>query len=193
MARTVDTSKIDKVREAAMKLIVEKGYGGATISEIARLAGVSDGYLYRHYESKRELVQDLYRSNIQILHDEMENILGRVGSISEFFREYINFLYTVTISDPKLFWFCHMLLYDYSFSLPIHPIERIVRISKNVLEKGRSTGEISSKRDPEEVFSVMIGVPVKFLDTRMRHFFWQREITVDDVEKVADICIKALS
>jgi len=39
----------------------------------------------------------------------------------------------------------------------------------------------------------MIGVPLKFLDTRMRNFFWQREIASDDVEKIADICIKALS
>jgi len=30
MAREVDTSKINRVKVAAMKLIVEKGYGGAT-------------------------------------------------------------------------------------------------------------------------------------------------------------------
>jgi len=157
------------------------------------MAGVSDGYLYRHYKSKMELVQDLYRSNIEILHGEMDNILERVGAIRDFFIEYIDFLYTASISDPNLFRFCHMLIYDYSFSLPIHPIERIVEISKKVLKKGLSTGEISNKRDPEEVFSVMIGVPLKFLDTRMRNFFWQREIASDDVEKIADICIKALS
>jgi len=90
---------------AAMKLIVEKGYGGATISEIARMAGVSDGYLYRHYKSKMELVQDLYRSNIEILHGEMDNILERVGAIRDFFIEYIDFLYTASISDPNLFRF----------------------------------------------------------------------------------------
>ena len=52
--RETDLEKLEEVKLVALKMIVEKGYHGATISLIAKKAGVSDGYLYRHYANKNE-------------------------------------------------------------------------------------------------------------------------------------------
>ena len=51
MARQIDETKMHRIKEAAVQLVVENGYGGASILMIARKAGVAEGYLYRFYAS----------------------------------------------------------------------------------------------------------------------------------------------
>ncbi len=60
MVKPTDLYKLHQVKEAAIRVIVERGYFGATIAQISKEAGVSDGYLYRHYTGKAELVKELY-------------------------------------------------------------------------------------------------------------------------------------
>lgn len=45
----------DRIVAAARRLFAERGYRGATTSEIARAAGVAEGTIYRHFKDKKEL------------------------------------------------------------------------------------------------------------------------------------------
>ncbi len=74
MARQLDTSKMERINEAAMQLIVDKGYGNASISQIAKMAGVADGYLYRFHKSKEDMVNALLYEKIGSLIEEMERL-----------------------------------------------------------------------------------------------------------------------
>ena len=56
MARIIDTEKIERLKEATMKLVVEHGYGGASAALIAKEAKVAAGYFYMHYSGKYEMV-----------------------------------------------------------------------------------------------------------------------------------------
>ncbi len=42
--------------DAAMKVVLDKGYAGTRVSEIAREANVTSGAIYNHFESKTELL-----------------------------------------------------------------------------------------------------------------------------------------
>lgn len=50
------TPKQEKVIEAAIKLIAEKGYHNTSTSEIAKEAGVAEGTIFRHYQTKKDLL-----------------------------------------------------------------------------------------------------------------------------------------
>jgi len=57
-------SKIDKREEilkAALQLIAEHGFHGAPMAMIADKAGVGAGTIYRYFENKDVLINDLYR------------------------------------------------------------------------------------------------------------------------------------
>jgi len=54
MPRLVDETKMHRIKDAAIELIVKNGYGGASISSIAKKAGVAEGYLYRYYNGKQD-------------------------------------------------------------------------------------------------------------------------------------------
>ena len=81
----------DKIKLAAMRLFVQKGYGSTSVHEISDLAGISIGLLYRQYKTKEELFNDL-----------VEYSLTRINNIIDFFekdelpRELVNqFVYEV--------------------------------------------------------------------------------------------------
>ncbi len=46
----------EKIFDAALKVFSEKGYNGATTSEIAREAGVAEGTIFRYFPTKKELL-----------------------------------------------------------------------------------------------------------------------------------------
>jgi AcrR family transcriptional regulator len=47
-----------RIVQAALRVFAEKGFGAATIGEIATAAGVSTGNIYRYYEGKGALFDD---------------------------------------------------------------------------------------------------------------------------------------
>jgi AcrR family transcriptional regulator len=51
----------ERLLDAAARIFELRGYEGATVSEIAREAGVTSGAIYAHYASKAELLVDSLR------------------------------------------------------------------------------------------------------------------------------------
>src|SRR3954454_10690130 len=64
-ARTNATRQ--KLFDASMELIGERGAAGVTVDEIAAAAGVSKGTVYYNFGSKSELIAQLLRHGVDIL------------------------------------------------------------------------------------------------------------------------------
>lgn len=47
---------------AALELFATRGYHDTTTAQIAKKAGVAEGTIYRHFASKQQLVNELYRA-----------------------------------------------------------------------------------------------------------------------------------
>lgn len=89
-----------KVFEASMQLIGERGPAEVTIDEIAAAAGVSKGTVYYNFSSKSELVAQLLEYGVEILEARLtpnlqlsalaalEEVLGKT---LDFFSEYPSF------------------------------------------------------------------------------------------------------
>ncbi len=54
-------SAIERIKDAALRLVVERGVGATTIRDLAQMAGVAEGALYRHYATKEDLIRELFR------------------------------------------------------------------------------------------------------------------------------------
>lgn len=71
-ARTSRLSKSAATRrrviEAAARVLVEQGYAGTRLSDIATEAGLQAGSLYYYFESKENLVEEVLRYGVQFTH-----------------------------------------------------------------------------------------------------------------------------
>ncbi|WP_075743426.1 MULTISPECIES: TetR/AcrR family transcriptional regulator [Actinoalloteichus] len=48
-------ASLEKVQAAAVSLFARRGFAATSMRDIARVAGISTGLIYRHYETKEEL------------------------------------------------------------------------------------------------------------------------------------------
>lgn len=62
--------------DAAVRVIGEKGYSGATVDEIVEVAGVSKGIAYYHFKSKAEIAASVLEDGIGQLIEEFDRIVS---------------------------------------------------------------------------------------------------------------------
>lgn len=72
-----DSAKRRQVLDGARKVFLADGFDGASMNEIARVAGVSKGTLYVYFDSKEELFAALIREEKR---GQAEQLCGFVGS-----------------------------------------------------------------------------------------------------------------
>lgn len=58
--RLKDDRKKDSIKQAVIKLILQEGFHGASVSKIAREAGVSPATVYIYYENKDVMLYNIY-------------------------------------------------------------------------------------------------------------------------------------
>jgi AcrR family transcriptional regulator len=99
-ARTNATKQ--KLFEASMELIGERGAAGVTVDEIAAAAGVSKGTVYYNFGSKSDLIAQLLRHGVDILEARLLSVQGEtadslagmdamIGQAMDFMAEYPSF------------------------------------------------------------------------------------------------------
>ena len=62
-----EATRIERLYEAAIELIGERGYAGTTVDEIVARAGVAKGTVYYHFKGKADLVSALLEDGLQRL------------------------------------------------------------------------------------------------------------------------------
>ncbi|RLD75756.1 MAG: hypothetical protein DRJ10_14705 [Bacteroidetes bacterium] len=192
MTRHKDLDKLESVQCAAIKVIVEKGYHGATISQIAKEANVSDGYLYRHYANKAELVQVLFVENMNMYHELVFDSLNTSENISGVLRSSFNFLVDTINEAPEVIAFIFMIDHDHSFDFPDIVRKNFEKIGQMIWAKGIQTAEINNKRTIEEVLAITFGLPVKMLEMRRKNIISDKALNEQDIDSMVEICLNAL-
>ena len=59
--RTKDFDKQQRIKEAMVQLILREGIDGASVSKIAREAGVSPATIYVYYDSKEDMLSEVFQ------------------------------------------------------------------------------------------------------------------------------------
>jgi Transcriptional regulator len=192
MARLIDETKIERIKEATMQMVVAKGFGNASISEIAKKAGVAEGYLYSFYKGKTDLVESLLHYHINELSDKLEGLLNSELSIEELFQQFVSAIFNNAKENPVRTKFLYVLMNDYNFTIQESHRERIYDLCHRVKTKGIQSGEIRADIDEEEIYLIGVTYPIQFINLRFKNFFNRSEIGAAEIEKVLRICKNSL-
>ena len=192
MARTIDNTKLEGIKLNAIKLIVEKGYGGASISSIAKKAKVAEGYLYRFYKSKEELVSDLLNSKISEIIDNLEESIQKSSSFSEIIELLVKIIFRMAEKSSNDIKFLYVMMNDYSFTISSKVKERIATLCKELMDKGKFLGQVDQLISEEEMYIFLVIYPIQFINLRIKKFFGNSNWTNEDVDRLIGICNKSL-
>ena len=192
MARNIDETKISRIKDLTLKMVVQKGYSGATISEIANGAGVAEGYLYRHYKGKNELVNDLLYQGLRMITDKIEALLEKQNSANDILENCIKNIFELAMTKPEWIKFLFVLMHDYNFSIQESQHEQIKNLCLIIKERGEKSGEFHKKITVEEIYLMAVVYPMEFINLRFKCFFNESEIGKKEIKNAIQVCLKSL-
>lgn len=193
MAKSIDLSKLERIKEATVELIVSHGYNSASVSLIAKRAEVADGYLYRFYSSKYELVSDIFKSKVEQLADVLDDLYANKDTVREVVYEFVAHIINRAKEFPIQTKFLFMLIHDYTFEIDKGVALRLKDTFEKLVSKGQQNGEINANVTPEDLYVIIIGQTLLYIDSRYRKHFGNEVLEQDMAEKVANVCLRAIN
>lgn len=177
-----------------MDLIVRNGYNGITIAAIASEAQVSAGYLYRHFKGKDELISYLVIENFETLQNTINALLEESNDITTVIRYYFGALFEIASSSPTKARFISILYRDSLFRREVggKTILKIPEIAKRVQQKGQQTEEINSQITVPEIMLFLLNLPIDYISQRLEEGPAMKPFTVQEIDRLAGMCMRAL-
>ncbi|MDR2861552.1 MAG: TetR/AcrR family transcriptional regulator [Syntrophobacterales bacterium] len=93
-------SKKSDIEYEAMRLFAQNGFAGTTIKEIAKLAKVTEGAIYRHYSSKEEMALSLFSRELDKIKFRLLDSMDAGENPAARLRAIIKSIYTAYLDDP---------------------------------------------------------------------------------------------
>lgn len=164
MARITDNSKIERLKESTMKLVVEKGYGGASAALISKDAKVASGYFYMHYASKYKMVNSiLHEVYLEIL-DKVEELVKQGSSFEETVEKIVRHFIDIANNEPVKIKFLYVLTNDYSFVLDEEMRGNMYRIINRLCELGKKTGKLDTKLTEDDIYLILVITILQYIN-----------------------------
>ena len=105
-------NKKGEIVAATVRLVAQKGVNGTSIRQIAKLAGVTEGAIYRHFTSKEDLCQQAYCHFVAEMLAAKEQITESKESIRTKFHEWVKVSYEYFDRFPDAFTYVVLIPHD---------------------------------------------------------------------------------
>lgn len=103
--RVKDENKQQRIKEAMVSLILREGIDGASISKIAREAGVSAATIYVYYENKEEMLTEIFREYAHQPYQYIQQCIRPEMTGSELIETMVRSCYTFSTEHEEIFSF----------------------------------------------------------------------------------------
>ncbi|HVW09790.1 MAG TPA: TetR/AcrR family transcriptional regulator [Bryobacteraceae bacterium] len=185
MARTPSATAHQKVLDAAIQLIEERGIDGASMDAIAQLAGVSKATVYKHWKDKEALSLDVLSSLVE------QPPEFDTGSLRQDLIDYLNYLFRFERPErlmkiwPRIIGHAAMNP-NFGLALQRHAFQPRREQVARILARGASRGEFPPEVDANFAMDLLIG-PI------MHRKFAGNLMSEDFPERVVDVILKGLT
>ncbi len=98
----INESTEERIKSAAVKVFMEKGYDGTTTRDIAREAGLNSALMNYYFRSKEKLFACVFADMCHLFFQGLAEILNKPMSLKEKIMEMIDHDYTMFKKHPAL-------------------------------------------------------------------------------------------
>ena len=158
----------DAILDAAQRVFVARGYHAASISEIARAADISDGLIYRYYDSKRRLLDAVLAAFFDRILAVLEPAIAAERGFAAKLRALIKAHLAIMLADPGL---CRLFIAEvrgaseFSKSEAQRMSQRYSEVFLRVIRAADAGGELRTGIDPALLRDLVFG--------GVEHFAWR--------------------
>lgn len=181
------TEKKQAIFESLLDLIGEHGFHGAPMSQVARNAGVAAGTIYHYFESKEQLISQLYHYNRNRIAEVVGQALDGDGVHKEkFFRLWVE-MYRFYTRHPNVLTFFEQFI-NSPFNTGKYP-----RHDRGPLYDFFADGIREHVFQPIEPEILMVLVFGSINATAKIHVYGELPINRQQIEEIAAMMWRAIS
>jgi AcrR family transcriptional regulator len=145
----------ERLLEAATQ-IVRAGGPQASLEAVARQAGVGIGTLYRHFPTREELFEAVYRHEVDHL-VELSEELAQGGDPVEALRKWLHAHVRLVAAKKGMIQGLQLVAHG-SPDLKAYSFERLTGAIRLLLDRAVAAGEVRSDVSPEDLLRTLIGI-----------------------------------
>lgn len=112
MSKPKDDLKIESIRNACICIVLQTGFNGLRMADVAKEAGIATGTLYIYYPDKKSLVIDAFRKTKQEIAEALFRFTPEGNDFSSVFRSWWFNYFHFAISEPDKVLFAEQFLYS---------------------------------------------------------------------------------
>ncbi|MEW6642864.1 MAG: TetR/AcrR family transcriptional regulator [Pseudomonadota bacterium] len=152
--------RYDAILDAAKRAFAEKGFEGASIADIARIAKISDGLVYRYFRNKRDLLYGVLNKFYERILVDLETQVFKHDRFPSRLEALIKRHIEVFVSDTDL---CRLFIAevrvatDYEGSAIQDLNRRYTSVLIRIVKEAVKTGEVRANVNPRLLRDVLFG------------------------------------
>ena len=181
--RPAKKQRLDTIVASAQKVFCASGFEKGSIENIAKIAGIAEGTIYRYFDSKRSLLYEVVRRHYDILFDEIQKTLPSIESPSNRLRYLIHRTLLTILDDRgmcRLRVLCRNLEANERPSLAQDQNRRMADMMTHEIKAGMRDGSFRSDTSPS-IVCYMIGGALEL--TEYSYMQTGKAINVDETTK----------
>jgi AcrR family transcriptional regulator len=162
----------NRILNEALKIFSIKGIRETTIKDIARAVGITEGAIYRHFDSKEQIVRSLFLNNSQEFYNHLNSALSKAQDFEEALKNLSETFLNYAFTNSEAFKFINLFHYfkiDYELKLKDGKMPKDI-----IYEFFKSHQEIGI--EPQYATALFIG-------TLERIFLFYEMGFIDDIEE----------
>jgi AcrR family transcriptional regulator len=144
-----------RVLEAA-KTVFSAGGPEASLEAVAKRAGVGIGTLYRHFPTREDLFEAVYRREVEQLGElaeQLKNARDPVDALRRWLRSNVEFVATKKGMSAAL-----ALTFQSSSELAAFSMERLTKAIGSLLDRAVAAGQMRGDVSPEDLLRALVGM-----------------------------------
>lgn len=150
----------NRIFDSAIDLFNEMGFENTTIDNICKKAGVSTGLFYNYFDSKDQIIVDVYNT-MDLDYVAVYNELPKNCDLFEKLFLMVNYIATSTQSLGKSFLrivYRHFLMLEKENVSLLNESRPIYKFLNEFIEEGQQTGQITTELGPQEIQFIILNV-----------------------------------
>ena len=169
MARITDTKKLERLKNSTMKLVAQKGFGGASAVSIAADAKVATGYFYLHYNGKYELVNALLTEVYQEVANKLDELTNEGHPLKVLVDSLIGYFFDMANKEPVKIKFFYVLSNDYRFKLDKNIKASIFKLVQKFMDIGYKAEELDKNLTQEDIYLFLVLNTIQYINQKFKN------------------------
>ena len=189
------TERQNQIIQESIQLIAEKGIQGLTIKNISNAIGITEPAIYRHFDSKNEIILAIISTMKESTNKELSQIDDNNPTIEKI-KKMIQGHTNRFIKNPSLTAIIFSEEIFNNNSILAKPIRIMMKLNQNkliaMIEKGQASGDVRVDIKAEQISLMVIG-SFRFLVSKWHimnfYFDLKKDVNemLDAIEKVLKV------